>query len=74
MRWFVSLLGIHWLRLLALLGILLLQLSKINPKKLKVDSKTNLLLEANRHEIASPEDDDPEKAIEAPGKQYPITY
>jgi len=54
---------------MALLGIVLLQLSKINPKKLKIDSQTNLLLEANRQEIASPDDEDAEKAIEAPGKQ-----
>jgi len=48
-------------------GIVLLQLSKIDPKKLKVDSQTNLLLAANRHEIANADDEDPEKAIEAPG-------
>ena len=69
MCWFVSPLGIRHLHRPALLGILLLQLSKINPKKLKVDSQTNLLLAANRHEIAGPDDEDPDKAIEAPGKQ-----
>jgi hypothetical protein len=49
-------------------GITLLQLSKVDPKKLKVDEKTNLLLAANRQEINNPEDQDPEKAIEAPGE------
>lgn len=32
-----------------------------------------MLLEANRHEIANPDDEDAEKAIEAPGKQLLIT-
>jgi hypothetical protein len=49
-------------------GITLLQLSRADPKKLHVDEKTNLLLAANQQEIDHPEDQDPEKAIEAPGQ------
>ncbi|KAG8839624.1 hypothetical protein FRB91_011604 [Serendipita sp. 411] len=48
-------------------GITLLQLSRVDPKKLKVDEKTNLLLAANQQEIDNPEDQDPENAIENPG-------
>lgn len=48
-------------------GITLLQLSRVDPKKLNVDEKTNLLLAANQQEIENPEAQDPEKAIEDPG-------
>jgi hypothetical protein len=48
-------------------GITLLQLSKVDPRKLKVDEKTNLLLAANQAEIENPEGQDPEKALENPG-------
>lgn len=47
-------------------GITLLQLSKVDPRKLQVDEKTNLLLAANQQEIDNPENQDPEKAIEVP--------
>lgn len=52
-------------------GIVLLQLSRVDPKKLNMDGKTNLLLEANRQELDHQEEVDDEKAIlvesEAPG-------
>lgn len=50
-------------------GIILLQLSKIDPKKLVVDKNTSLLLEANRQEVDPVDDTDPDKAIENPGTQ-----
>ncbi len=55
-------------------GITLLQLSRVDPKKLNVDEKTNLLLAANQQEIENPDEQDPEKAIEDPGMLIPMHF
>jgi hypothetical protein len=39
----------------------------VDPKKLKVDPNTSLLLAANQAEIENPENQDPEKVLENPG-------